>query len=160
MKPNKTKIKHIKGTISSKNVRIGIVVAEFNEFFTAKLLEGTIDELLRYGVRESNISVFHVPGSFEIPFVVKRALKKRRFSAFISLGVIFKGETRHYSQVSDAAAKGTLKASLDSDIPVIHGVVTAKCKDHAVDRIGGKLGNRGRQYARSALMMSNLAEKI
>ena len=155
------KPRHVKGSAASAGkARIGVVVAEFNEYFTAKLLDGALDTLKRHGVRPSNVDAFHVPGSFEIPVIVKRALKKRRSDAFITLGVILKGENRHWKEISDAAARGTLSASLGTGVPVIHGVITAETREQAVDRIGGKMGHKGRQAAQSALEMADLVRRL
>ncbi len=157
---NKKSLRHIKGQIKSNSARIGIIVARFNEFFTKQIVDGAVDSLLRYGVKANNIDVVHVPGAFEIPLIVKRLLKKRRYDAILTAGVILKGGTRHWTQVSDAASTGTLQASLGSDIPVIHGVVTAESKAQAIERLGGKLGNRGRQAAETAIEMANLVKAI
>ncbi len=154
------RIRHIRGGLDRGKARIGIVVARFNEYLTSKLLEGAVDTLKRSGVRAGHIDVYHVPGSFEIPLVVKRALKKRRYNAMITLGVILKGETRHYKQISDNAARGTMEASLAHDIPVIHGVITAESFQQAVERVGGKPGHKGRESALSALEMADLMKRI
>ena len=156
----KINVRHIKAPLRGDKLLVGILVAEFNEYFTGKLLEGALDTLLRCGVKKRSIDVVHVPGSFEIPFFVKRLLRKRRYDAVITLGVVLKGGTRHHEQVSDAAARGTLEASLESDVPVIHGVVTAETKGQAVERLGGKLGHRGRQAAETAVLAANLARKL
>lgn len=151
---------HIKGSLDGRGLKIGIVVADFNEYFTARLLEGAVDTLERLGVAGSAIDVYHVPGSFEIPLAVKRILRKRRHSAIIALGVVIKGETRHFTHVVDAAASGTLKAALAQDIPVIHGVVAAESVRQAIDRTGGKMGNKGRDAARAAVEMARLVKEI
>lgn len=150
----------IKGALQANKARIGIITARFNEFFTKQIVDGAVDALLRYGVTPKNIDVIHVPGAFEVPIIVKRLLKKKRYDALLTAGVILKGDTRHWTQVSDAASDGTMQASLDSDIPVIHGVVTAESKPQAIDRLGGKLGNRGRQAAETAIEMANLVKVI
>ena len=153
-------VHHIKGALQADHAKIGIVVADFNEYFTQRLLDGALDALLRFGVRPRNIDVFHTPGSFEIPLVVKRALKKRSYNAIITLGMVIKGKTRHFKHVVDAAAAGTLKAMMDSDVPVIHGVVAAENLEQAIDRTGGKFGHKGRDAAKTAIEMANLMKRI
>lgn len=141
-------------------VRVGIIVSRFNEHFTEELLGGALDTLGRAGVGPSRIDVVRVPGSFEIPLIVKRLLKKKKYGALIALGVILRGETRHFNHVADAAARGILKASLDSDIPVINAVLACENESQAVARIGGKLGHKGRDAALQALEMADLLKRI
>ncbi len=148
------------GKLTPPREPIGIVVSDFNEFYTAKLLEGALDTLVRAGVPRSRIDVVRVPGSFEIPLVVKRMLKKRRYGAIIALGVILKGETRHFDHVADAASRGILQASLSSDVPVINAVIPAENESQAAQRIGGKLGHRGRDAALNAIQMANLLREF
>lgn len=145
-----------KGAILPPREPIGIIVSDFNEFYTEKLLEGAVDTLVRVGVKRSKIDVVHVPGSFEVPITVKRMLKKRRYGAIIALGVVLKGETRHFGHVADAAARGILEASLASNVPVINAVIPAENETQAAQRIGGKLGHRGREAALAAIQMANL----
>jgi 6,7-dimethyl-8-ribityllumazine synthase len=141
-------------------------VSDFNAVFTDRLLEAAVAVLRRHGVSPRRIEVFRVPGSFDIPVVVKRALScrsargRRRYGAFITLGVVLKGRTRHWKQVSDAAAAGTLRAALDTGVPVVHGVVTAATVRQAADRAGGRYGNRGADAALAALRMAGLMKEI
>lgn len=150
----------IKGGLTADRARIAIIVAQFNEYFTNRLLDGALDTLARHGVKPSNIDVYYVPGSFEIPIVVKRVLKKRRADAVITLGMVIKGQTRHFDHVVDESARGAMQAALESDVPVIHGVVSANDLQQAIDRTGGKIGNKGRDCARTAIEMANLLKKI
>jgi 6,7-dimethyl-8-ribityllumazine synthase len=152
--------RRVKGSLEAPSARIAIIVAQFNEYFTSKLLDGALDTLTRHGVKPSNIDVYYVPGAFELPIVVKRVLKKRRADAVITLGMVIKGETRHFDHVVDESARGAMQAALESDIPVIHGVVSANDLKQAIDRAGGKVGNKGRDCARAAIEMANLLKKI
>lgn len=145
---------------SAAKERIGIIVGRFNGFFTAKLLKAAVETLARAGVKNSNIEVYHVPGAFEIPVIVKKLVQKKKFNALITLGVVIKGDTRHFKHVVDAAASGTARASVDSVIPVIHGVIAAESVQQAVDRTGGKLGNKGRDAALAAIEMCGLIRRI
>jgi len=153
-------VRGTRGSLIAGKARIAVIVAQFNEYFTNKLLEGALDTLTRHGVKPSNIDVYYVPGAFELPIVVKRVLKKRRADAVITLGMVIKGETRHFDHVVDESARGAMQAALESDIPVIHGVVSANDLKQAIDRTGGKVGNKGRDCARAAIEMANLLKKI
>lgn len=156
----RSKVRQWKGSLKPGNARFGIVVAEFNELFTSRLLEGALDTLLRAGVKPARIEVFKVPGSFEIPLIVQKLVAKKRYGAVITLGVVIRGETRHFAHVVDAAAQGTRQAALECGIPVIHGVVAAENLNQAMDRSGGKLGNKGRDAARAALEMADLSRRV
>lgn len=150
----------VRGELTAPQAKIAVIVAQFNEYFTNKLLDGALDTLVRHGVKPANIDVYFVPGSFEIPITVKRILKKRRADAVITLGMVIKGETRHFDHVVDESARGAMQAALESDVPVIHGVVSANDLKQAIDRSGGKIGNKGRDCARAAIEMANLLKKI
>jgi 6,7-dimethyl-8-ribityllumazine synthase len=154
------KVNRHRGALTAGKARFAIIVAQFNEYFTEKLLDGAIDTLTRHGVKPASIDVYYVPGSFELPLVVKRILAKRRADAVITLGMVIKGETRHFDHVVDESARGAMQASLESDIPVLHGVVSANDMKQAIDRAGGKVGNKGRDCARAAIEMVNLLKKI
>lgn len=150
----------IEGGLRAGSARIAVVVAQFNGFFTEKLLAAALETLVKHGVKPRSIDVFYVPGSFEIPLVVKRILQRKRADAVITLGMVIKGETRHFNHVVDEAARGTMQASLESNIPVIHGVVAAETLQQAKDRTNGNTGNKGRDFARAAIEMANLMKKI
>lgn len=153
-------VRRIRGEMTAPKARIAVIVAQFNEYFTNKLLDGALDTLVRHGVKPSNIDVYYVPGAFELPVVVKRILAKRRADAVITLGMVIKGQTRHFDHVVDESARGAMQAALESDIPVIHGVVSANDLQQAIDRTGGKMGNKGRDCAHAAVEMANLLKKI
>jgi len=150
----------LKGGLKKKSARFGLVVARFNAFFTAKMLESAVRTLLAAGVRDKNIDVYHVPGSLEIPVVVKKLCSKKKHDALITLGVVIRGQTRHFNHVVDAAAIGTVRASVDSGIPVIQGVVAAENMQQAADRTGGKHGDKGRDAACAAVEMTNLMRRL
>lgn len=150
----------IQGGLEAGKAKIAIVVAQFNEYFTEKLLGAALETLVKHGVKPSSIDVFYVPGSFEIPLVVQRILRRKRADAVITLGMVIKGETRHFNHVVDEAARGTMQAGLASDVPVIHGVVAAESLQQAKDRTNGKTGNKGHDFARAALQTVNLLRKI
>ncbi len=154
------KIKHSniqrhKGGCSARGKRFGIIVSEFNEFLTSRLLEGALDTLLRHGAREKDIHVVYVPGAFEIPLVLKKLVRKK-LDAVITLAVIIRGETKHFDQVAMETARGIREISLQSEIPAILGVIPAESVEQAIHRVGLKQLNKGREWALSAIEMANL----
>ncbi len=145
-------------SLINTDAKFAIVVSRFNEFITKSLLNGCVDELLRLGVPEDNITITWTPGAFEIPLTAKLLTKKA--DAVICLAAIIRGETPHFDFVSSETAKGIASVSLTTEVPVIYGVITADSVDQAIDRAGSKAGNRGRSAARSAVEMVNLIEKL
>ena len=145
---------------AAKPVRVGIVVARFNEFITSKLLSGAQDGLRRHGVADENIDVAWVPGSFEIPIVAKRMAATGRYDAVICLGAIIRGSTSHYDLVCNETAKGIAQVSLGADIPVLFGVITTENIEQAIERAGTKAGNKGFDCALGAIEMINVLRAV
>ncbi len=143
-----------------KNLRVAIVAARFNEFITAKLIEGAEDALLRHGVEVGDISLYRVPGAFEIPVVAKALSEKDDVDVVICLGAIIRGATPHFDYVAAEASKGVAQASMQSGKPVIFGIITADTLEQAIDRAGTKSGNKGYDAATTAIEMANLMELI
>ncbi len=150
--------KTIKGSMLAKGNRFGIVVSRFNEFISSKMLEGSIDTLIRQGANENSIDIAWTPGSFEIPYVAKRMAVSNKYDAVICLGVILRGATSHFDYVASEAAKGIAQVSLETDVPCIFGVITADTLEQAIERAGAKEGNKGRQAALVAIEMANIDE--
>ena len=132
-------------------ISIGIIVAEFNSFITSKLLDATKKTLISNNVRSENILELEVSGSFEIPVIASKLAKSKKFNAIICLGAVIKGDTDHYEYVSLAVTQGIARVAIDNDIPVIFGVLTTHNVEQALDRVGGKKGNEGEDYAIAAL---------
>lgn len=153
-------MKTYEGSFIPKDIRIGIVVARFNEFITSKLLAGAVDTLKRHDVSEDSIDVAWVPGSFEIPLIAQKMAKTGKYDAIICLGAIIRGSTTHYDLVCNEAAKGVAQVSLNSDIPVMFGIITTENLEQAVDRAGAKAGNKGSECAEGAIEMINLIREI
>ncbi|MDP2942061.1 MAG: 6,7-dimethyl-8-ribityllumazine synthase [Candidatus Omnitrophota bacterium] len=153
-------VKTIEGQLIAKGKRFGIVVSRFNDFISKRLVEGAVDTLLRHGVKDNEIEMVWVPGSFEIPVVANKLAKSKKFDAVICLGAVIKGSTPHFEYVASEAAKGVAKVSLDTGLPVIFGVITAENLEQAIERAGTKDGNKGRDAALSAIEMANLLENI
>lgn len=138
------------------DLKIGIVVGRFNEFITSKLLDGALDGLKRHGVHEDNIDIAWVPGAFEVPFISKQMVETNQYDAVIGLGTVIRGATSHYDYVCSESAKGIAKVSLDTNVPVIFGIVTTENIEQAIERAGTKAGNKGYDSAVSAIEMANL----
>ncbi len=153
-------MKVYEGNLVSKEIRIGIVVARFNEFITSKLLGGAVDCLKRHNVDEDSIDVAWVPGAFEIPLIASKMAKSGKYDAVICLGAVIRGSTSHYDYVCSEVSKGVASVSLNSDIPVMFGVLTTDTIEQAIERAGTKAGNKGYDCASGAIEMVNLIREI
>ena len=148
------------GTFDGQGIKVGIVVARFNEFITSKLLSGAMDNLLRHGVKEEDIDVYWVPGAFEIPFITKKLVASGKYSGLITLGAVIRGATTHYELVSNEVAKGVAHIGLESEIPVMFGVLTTETIEQAIERAGTKAGNKGAEAAQGLIEMVTLNQKL
>ncbi len=152
--------KRYEGSLIGKGLKIGIVVARFNELVTNRLLEGANDGLLRHGVADQDIEVAWTPGCFEIPMIAKRLAESKKYDAIVCLGAVIRGGTPHFDYVAAEVNKGIARVSLETGIPVIQGVITADNLEQAIERAGAKQGNRGFAAAMSAVEMGNLVRSI
>lgn len=150
----------IKSSMITKGKKFGVVVSRFNEFISSKLLDGACDTLLKHGVKESDISMVWVPGSFEVPILAKKMAASGKYDAIICLGAIIRGETPHFDFIASEAAKGVAKVAMESEIPCIFGILTTDNVEQAVDRAGTKNGNKGREAAMTAIEMCSLYEAV
>jgi 6,7-dimethyl-8-ribityllumazine synthase len=140
--------------------KFAIVVSRFNDFITEKLLNGALDALIRSGAADKDIEVIKVPGSFEIPLVAKKIAQSNRFNAIICLGAVIRGSTPHFDYVAAEVSKGIASVSLESEIPIIFGVITTDTIEQAIERAGTKAGNKGWSAAIAAVEMANLIEMV
>jgi 6,7-dimethyl-8-ribityllumazine synthase len=140
--------------------KFAILVSRFNEFITSKLLGGAIDALTRHGVEEGEIDIVWAPGSFEIPLLARKLATGDGYEAVICLGAVIRGGTDHYQYVAGEVTKGIAQVSLESNKPVIFGVLTCDTVEQAVDRAGTKSGNKGAEAAMAALEMVNLIRQL
>lgn len=147
---------HLVGT----GLKIAIVVGRFNEFITSKLLGGAQDALVRHGVDTADVDIAWVPGAFEIPLVAKKLASSKKYDAVITLGTVIRGSTTHYDYVCNEVAKGVATVSLQSEVPVIFGVLTTENIEQAIERAGTKAGNKGWEAAVSAIEMANLVRVV
>ena len=150
----------LQGDIKGAGLKIAIVVATFNDFITSKLLEGAQSALSKHGVANNDITVAHVPGSFEIPLIAKLLAESGDYNAVICLGAVIRGETDHYEHVASEATKGIANASLSTGIPIIYGVLTTDTLEQAINRSGAKQGNNGYSAALTAIEMASLVKTI
>jgi 6,7-dimethyl-8-ribityllumazine synthase len=150
----------IEGTFAPPQGRIAIVAARFNHAIVDLLVQGAIDSLHRHGVRDGDIDVVRVPGSFEIPVTAQRLASSEKYTAVICLGAVIRGETDHYDYICAAAANGISQVALNSGVPVLFGVLTCDTVEQALNRAGLKAGNKGFEAATSAVEMVNLLRNL
>ena len=150
----------LRGTISGKDIKVAIVLSLFNEFIGQKLLEGALKSLKENGVNEKNIDIVKVPGAFEIPLAAEKLASLKKYDTILCLGAVIRGETPHFDYVAEAASTGILQVSLKYSLPIAFGVLTTNNIEQAVERAGGKHGNKGYDIAITALEMVDLIKKI
>ena len=153
-------MKTFEGKLVSEDIKVGIIVARFNEFITSKLLSGALDTITRHEVNEENIQVAWVPGAFEIPLIASKMAESGEYDAVICLGAVIRGSTSHYDYVCNEVSKGIASVSLKSGIPVMFGVLTTENIEQAIERAGSKAGNKGSECAEGAIEMVNLIREI
>ncbi len=148
------------GHLQARGLKIGIVIARFNEFISQKLLGGAMDALLRHGANEDDIDTAWVPGAFEIPLVAKKMAKSGKYDAILCLGCVIRGATPHFEYVAAEASKGIAQVALKSEIPISFGVLTTDTIEQAIERAGTKAGNKGWDAAVAAIEMANLLRTL
>ena len=148
------------GHLRGDGLRVGIVCSRFNDLVSERLLSGARDGLLRHGVDEASIAVAWVPGAFEIPLVAARLAGSGEVDAVLCLGAVIRGDTDHYHHVAQQCAAGVQRAQLDSGVPVVFGVLTTDTVEQALDRAGGKGGNKGFEAATAAIEMADLMRQL
>lgn len=150
----------IEGNLIAQGLKFGIVAGRFNDFIGSKLVSGAIDGLKRHGVNEEDIEITWVPGAFEIPLVAKKMAKTKNYDGVICLGAVIKGSTPHFDYVSSEVSKGIASVSLETEVPVIFGVLTTDTIEQAIERAGTKAGNKGYDAAVTAIEMANLLKNF
>lgn len=153
-------MKVFEGKLIAEGTKVGIIVSRFNEFIGSKLLDGALDGLKRHNLSEEDIEVAWVPGAFEIPLIASKMAKSGRYDAVICLGAVIRGSTSHYDYVCSEVSKGIAAVSLNSDIPVMFGVLTTDSIEQAIERAGTKAGNKGFDCAMAAIEMANLIRSL
>ena len=153
-------MKVLEGNLVAEGLKIGIVAARFNEFIVSKLIGGAEDALKRHGVREEDIELAWVPGAFEITLIAQKMDKSKKYDAVICLGAVIKGATSHYDYVCAEVSKGIATVSLNSNIPVMFGVLTTDSIEQAIERAGTKAGNKGFDVAVITIEMCNVIKTL
>jgi len=152
--------KHIQGTLDAKGSRFAIVISRFNSFISDRLLSGALDALERHGASPDDISIVWVPGSFEIPPVARKLALSNNYDAVVCLGALLRGETPHFDYLSSTVTKELGAIGMESNIPVINGVLTCNTMEQAVDRAGLKTGNKGFDACVAAIEMVELLKQL
>jgi len=150
----------IEGDLSVRDLRIACVAARFNDFVVEALVRGALEALKRHGLAEQQIEIVRVPGAFEIPLVLRKLAMSRRYDALIALGAVIRGDTPHFDYVAGECAAGVGRVALESGVPIAFGVLTTDTVEQAMDRAGGKAGNKGADAALTAIEMVNLLRRL
>ena len=155
-----SEIKTVDGKLDATGLKVAIVASRFNDFITGKLIEGALDCLVRHGAEETGISIYRVPGSFELPLAAQKIARSGEVDAIVCLGALIRGQTPHFDYIASEVTKGIAQISLESGLPVTFGIITADNLEQAIDRAGAKTGNKGFEAAASAIEMTNLLREI
>ncbi len=150
----------VEGKLIGEGLKFALVVSRFNSFITERLLEGALDSLRRRGVKEADITVIRVPGSWEIPLIAKRAALSKAYHGVICLGAVIRGATPHFDYVAAEVSKGVAQVALESGVPVLFGILTTDTLEQAIERAGSKAGNKGAAAAEAAIEMVNLLKEL
>lgn len=152
--------KVIEGELLARDLRFAFVAARFNDFVVEPLIRGALDALKRHGATDKQIEIVRVPGAFDIPIVARKLALSRRYDALIALGAVVRGQTPHFDYVAGECASGLARIALETGVPVAFGVLTTDTMEQAVDRAGGKAGNKGADAALAAVEMANLLRRL
>ncbi|MDI6845751.1 MAG: 6,7-dimethyl-8-ribityllumazine synthase [Candidatus Saccharicenans sp.] len=144
------------GKLQAKGFRIGIVLSRFNQFISSHLLDGALEALKKLGADEANISVYKVPGAFEIPQVARKIARKKQVDGILCLGVLIRGDTPHFDYLSAEVTKGLAQVALEDGIPVAYGILTVETIEQGIERAGTKAGNKGYEAAMALVETLNL----
>ena len=152
--------RHVGGNLVASGMKVAVVASRFNDFIVSRLIGGALDAFERHGGDPAAVTVYRVPGAFELPLTVKRIAQTKRFDAIVCLGAVIRGATPHFDFVAGEAFKGLSHVALDTGVPIAVGIVTADSLDQAIDRAGAKSGNKGFEAAVTAIEMVNLLRAI
>jgi len=152
--------KIIEGELLVRDLRFALVAARFNDFVVESLVRGALDALKRHGATEKQVEIVRVPGAFDIPVAARKLAMSRRYEALIALGAVVRGQTPHFDYVAGECASGLARIAVESGVPIGFGVLTTDTMEQAIDRAGGKAGNKGADAALAALEMANLLRRL
>ena len=147
------------GKLQAKGLKIGIVVSRFNQFISDRLLEGALDALHKLGAEDADLSIYKVPGSFEVPLVAKKIAKARKVDGIICLGTLIRGDTPHFDFLSAEVTKGLAQITMEEGMPLSFGILTVETIEQGIERAGAKAGNKGYDAAFSLVETINLVKK-
>ncbi len=150
----------IQGELVCPDARFAVVVSRFNDLITSRLVDGACQTIVRHGGKDEKIDIVHVPGSFEIPLTAQKLASSGRYAAVICLGAVIQGSTTHHEYINSQVAAGIMSITRETGVPVTFGVITCETMDQALDRAGGKVGNKGTEATLAAIEMVNLLRKI
>lgn len=151
---------YIEAQLKAEGKKFGIAVSRFNSFITEPLLDGAIDALKRHGAQDEDITIVRVPGAYEIPLIVNKMARSKKYDAVIALAAVIRGSTPHFDYVAGEASRGVAVSSLETGVPISFGVITTNTIEQAVERAGAKMGNKGFDAAVTAVEMANLCDKL
>ena len=152
--------KIVEANLIAEGKKFAVVVSRFNDFITERLVGGAVDALVRCGTKDDDIDIVKVPGAFEIPLIAKKMAQKKKYDAVVCLWAVIRGATPHFYYVSAEVSKGIAVVSIESEIPVIFGIITTDTLEQAIERAGAKSGNKGFNAAMTAVEMANLIEAV
>jgi 6,7-dimethyl-8-ribityllumazine synthase len=148
------------GNLDASGLKFAVLCARFNSFITERLLAGALDALKRSGAAEEDIEILKVPGSWELPLAAKTVAEQKKHDAIVALGAVIRGDTPHFDHVAGQASSGLAAVQLETGIPVAFGVLTTLTVEQAIDRAGGKSGNKGYDAAITAIEMAGLIRRL
>ncbi len=152
--------RELKADLTGRGLRVGVIVSQFNEFVSARLLQGARDAFQKHGVREEDLTVVWVPGSLELPQAAQRMARKGQWDALVTLGAVIRGETVHFDLVAKESSQGVAEVARQTGVPIAFGVLTTDTVEQATERAGGRLGNKGADAAAAAIQMANLFRRL
>ena len=153
-------VKVFEGKLESKGLKIAIITSRFNDFMSGKLLEGALDALKRTGADENDLSVYKVPGAYEVPMMAAKLAERKEFDGIVCLGVLIRGATPHFDYIAAESAKGIAQTAMEHGVPVAFGVLTTDSLEQAIERSGSKSGNKGFEATMALIEMANLYKEL
>jgi len=153
-------IRVIEGDLQARDYRFAVLASRFNEFVVDALIKGAVDALRRHGASDKQVEIVRVPGAYDMPLVARKLAQSRRYDAIVTVGAVIRGQTAHFDYVAGECASGLARVSAETGVPVAFGVLTTDTAEQAMDRAGGKAGNKGAEAAASAIEMINLLRRV
>lgn len=153
-------IRVIEGDLQARDYRFAVLASRFNEFVVDALVKGAVDALRRHGASDKQVEIVRVPGAYDMPLVARKLAQSRRYDAIVAVGAVIRGQTAHFDYVAGECASGLARVSAETGVPVAFGVLTTDTAEQAMDRAGGKAGNKGAEAAASAIEMISLLRRV